>query len=142
MARVRGRLGPERGSVAIEAAILVPVFIVLVTMVIMVGRIRTVDGAVVEAARDAARAGSTASSPDTAVLRGQAAGEDTLRSSGLSCPDPVVVRPRLDGALGVDTVQATVTCQVSLADLLWRGVPGSIKITSSFTAVVDAYRAN
>lgn len=132
----------ERGSVAIEAAMLVPVFIVLITMVIMVGRVRTVDGVVVESARDAARAGSTASSAGQAVTWGEDAGEDTLKSAGLNCPSPVVIRPDLDAALGVDTVTATVTCHVRLSDLLWKGVPGSVPVTSTFTAVVDAYRTN
>jgi hypothetical protein len=54
----------------------------------------------------------------------------------------VVIRPNLDAALGVDTVKATVTCHVPLSDLLWKGVPGSVTITSTFTAVVDAYRSN
>jgi Flp pilus assembly protein TadG len=130
----------ERGSVAIEAAMLVPVFIVLVTIVIMAGRIRTIDGVVVEASRDAARAGSTASTYDSAISRGVTAGEDTLRSGGIHCPVPVVV-PSLDARLGVDTVQATIRCKVSLSDLLWHGVPGSIPINSSFTAVVDTYRS-
>lgn len=136
------RSGAELGSVAIEAAMLVPVFIVLITLVIMVGRVRTVDGVVVEAARDAARAGSAASTPGGAVAQGERAGKDTLTSAGLTCSNPVVIRPDLDAPLGVDTVKATVTCKVSLSDLMWKGVPGSITITNSFTAVVNAYQTN
>ncbi len=135
----RRQEGVERGSVAIEAAMLVPVFIVLVSLVIAAGRIRTADGVVVEASRDAARAASMAT-PDGARAAGRKAGADTLASEGLKCPTPVVVPHMNVGPGQTGTVKATVTCTVALSDLLWRGLPGKVTITSSFTAVVDTYR--
>jgi Flp pilus assembly protein TadG len=134
-----GRGRGERGSVAIEAAMLVPVFIVLVSLVVAAGRIRTVDGVVVEASRDAARAASMAA-PGSAVAAGQRAGDDTLSSQGLTCQVSVVPH-FVVGPGQVGTVQATVHCTVPLSDLLWHGLPGSVPVTDSFTAVVDVYRS-
>lgn len=131
----------ERGSVAIEAAMLVPVFIVIVALVIAAGRVRTVDGVVAEASRDAARAASLETTPGAARTAGAQAAGYTLSSQGLTCRTTVSTADMVAAPGRVGTVQATVYCKVSLSDLLLPGVPGSVPISSSFTAVVDAYRS-
>jgi hypothetical protein len=75
------------------------------------------------------------------------AGNQTLDAQGMQCSQaapvtfPVV---RMDSTPEqVGKVTAKVTCTVSLADLLWKGVPlpGHVTITDEFTAVVDIYRS-
>ncbi|QMU76164.1 pilus assembly protein [Streptacidiphilus sp. PB12-B1b] len=135
-----GRSETERGSVAIEAAMLVPVFIVLIALVVAAGRVRTVDGAVAEATRDAARAASLVA-PADAVAAGQRAGAATLSNQGLTCQVSVV--PHLNAAPGqVGTVQATILCEVPVSDLLWSGLTGHVPVKDTFTSVVDSYRSN
>ncbi|MBC3841770.1 pilus assembly protein [Streptacidiphilus sp. 4-A2] len=135
----QGRVGAERGSVAIEAAILVPVFIVLVGLIVAAGRVRTADGVVAEATRDAARAASmTQGDPVTA---GQQAAQATLGGQGFNCPPAQIISHPGGGAGQEGTVTATINCQVPLADLLVRGLPGSAPVKYSFTAVIDTYRS-
>ncbi|WP_052069221.1 TadE family protein [Streptacidiphilus albus] len=132
----------ERGSAAIEAAMLVPLFLVLLSLVIMAGRIRSADGTVVEAARDGARAASLADSTAGARAAGVAAADDTLRSQGMSCTVPQPDTSKMFPALGaIGTVSVTVTCHISMAGLLVAGIGGpSVTVTEKFVAVVDSYR--
>ncbi|QMU68876.1 TadE/TadG family type IV pilus assembly protein [Streptacidiphilus sp. P02-A3a] len=136
----RGRVETERGSVAIEAAILVPAFIAIVALVIAFGRIQTVQGTVTEATRDAARAASMAP-PAGAETAGVQAARATLSGAGLNCPDPTLQTNFGSGVGRAGTVTATINCTVGLTTILWAGVPGSVEISSSFTAVVDSYRS-
>jgi Flp pilus assembly protein TadG len=137
----------DRGSAAIEAAMLVPVLVVLVALVVAAGRIRTADGAVAEASRDAARTASLNFTAGEAEYYGAMAGRQTLSDQGLQCSEaepvtfPVV---RMDSTPEqVGKVTAKVTCTISLANLLWKGVPlpGHMTVTDEFTAVVDIYRS-
>jgi len=135
--RVRG--AAERGSVAVEAAMLVPAIIVVVALVIAAGRMQTADGVVSQAARDAARAASLTDPVSSAD--GRAAAETTLSSQKVTCQTIDVVA-HTDVPVGqVGTVTATLKCDIGLSDLLWGGLPGSVEITRVFTAEVDAYRS-
>ena len=134
----------DRGSAAIEAAILIPALIMLISLVVAAGRIRTADGAVAEAARDAARAASlTVSGNDNAASFGEQTGDDTLRQLGVTCDQakPVTVTVDFAAAGQVGTATAHVACTVPLSDLLWSGLPGSVPLTYNFTAAIDAYRS-
>jgi Flp pilus assembly protein TadG len=137
--RVSRRTGSDRGSAAIEAAMLIPALVVMVALVVAAGRIRTADGAVAEASLNFTVAQAT--------YYGAMAGNQTLDAQGMQCSQaapvtfPVV---RMDSTPEqVGKVTAKVTCTVSLADLLWKGVPlpGHVTITDEFTAVVDIYRS-
>jgi Flp pilus assembly protein TadG len=145
--RVSRRTGSDRGSAAIEAAMLIPALVVMVALVVAAGRIRTADGAGAEASRDAARTASLNFTVAQATYYGAMAGNQTLDAQGMQCSQaapvtfPVV---RMDSTPEqVGKVTAKVTCTVSLADLLWKGVPlpGHVTITDEFTAVVDIYRS-
>lgn len=132
----------ERGSAAIEAAMLVPLFLVLLSLVVMAGRIRSADGTVVEAARDGARAASLADTAAGARAAGVAAADDTLQSQGMSCTVPAPDTNNMFPALGaIGTVSVTVTCHISMAGLLVAGIGGpSVTVSEKFVAVVDTYR--
>ncbi|MFC1419564.1 TadE family protein [Streptacidiphilus cavernicola] len=135
----------EQGSFAIEAAILVPSLLLFLLLVIAAGRVQTARGVVDAAAREGARSASLARTTDAAVQNARDTAATTLHQEGVSCRDQQVAQvdtsdfaPRL-GQTGEVTV--TVRCTVSLGDLSVPGLPGSITVTSSFTSVVDAYRA-
>ena len=132
----------ERGSATVEAVIGVPVFVLLILLAIMGGRVALAKQAVDAATADAARVASL--SRDAARAKSDAieVAEASLANQGIAC---------LDTAINVDTaalrrpagtpgaVTATVACTLRLADL---GLPGTASrtITASVTSPVDTWR--
>ncbi|TDU02324.1 TadE-like protein [Streptomyces sp. 846.5] len=134
----------DQGSIAIEAAILVPAILLFLLLVIAAGRVETAKGVVDAAARDAARSASLARTQNAAA---QAAGDSaatTLNQEGVACRGrqsvQVAFAPATQNQAG--SVQVTVSCVVALGDLAVPGLPGSTTMTSSFTSVIDLYRAS
>ncbi|MFE0921237.1 TadE family protein [Streptomyces nigra] len=140
--RARTRRGDE-GSTAIEAAILLPTLIMFLCMAIAGGRIVTSGAKIDAAAEDAAREASIHRTASAAQAAAHTAAAQSLNDQGITCASTSV---RVDtGGLNVPvgqvaTVTATVTCTVTLSDLLLPGVPGAKTLTSTATSVVDQYR--
>lgn len=151
--RVRGtvrlrRLGrilhQDRGNAAIEAAITVPVLIMLVLLFIAGARLSLAGQKADAAAQAAARAASLERTPGEGRDAAQKAAQQALSGEQQACTS-VDVRADTSGlAVPVGTVSAvtvTVACSVPIGDLvLIGGGPGVKTVTSSFTSVVDAYR--
>ena len=116
------RVGRERGSAAVEAAVGVPAFALFLALIILAGRIATAGQAVEAAAADAARSLATQqlSCSTTRV---------TVDAAGFTTP---VGQPA--------TVTATVSCEVRLADLAIPGLPGTRTVTATMTSPLDTYR--
>ncbi|MFC1411735.1 TadE/TadG family type IV pilus assembly protein [Streptacidiphilus sp. N1-12] len=135
----------EQGSFAIEAAILVPALLLFLLMVIAAGRVETAGGVVDAAAREGARSASLTRTTDAAIQAAQDSAATTLNQEGVSCRNQqlaeVDTRDFAPPVGQTGRVTVTVRCTVSLADLAVPGLPGSITMTSTFTSVVDAYRA-
>jgi Flp pilus assembly protein TadG len=133
----------ERGSAAIEAAILAPPLLLLLGAAIIGGRIQIASGAVEAAAHDAARAASISRTATEARGHAVAAADATLSQHGLHCASLTVV-PHLGGfAVPVGqpaTVGVTVTCVVDFSDLLADGLPGSKTLTVTFVSALDTFR--
>lgn len=133
----------DRGSVAVETAILLPAFLILIVLAIVVGRTTIAQNAVDLAAHDAARAASISRTADVARSAALAAAGGTLTRQGIGCgPLTVAVdtagfsRPVGEPA----AVTVTVTCVVSLADVAPPGAPASRTLSASFTSPLDRYR--
>ncbi|MFH8627536.1 TadE/TadG family type IV pilus assembly protein [Streptomyces vietnamensis] len=140
----RGRLRGDRGDVAIEAVIVVPLLLALALVVIAAARLSLAGQTVDAAAQAAARAASLERDPGTGQSAAQAAAADVLAQENQPCTF-TSVRAATSGlgvALGeTSTVTATVSCHVPIGDLLlFGGGPGVRTMTSSFTSVVDTYR--
>jgi len=143
-----GRAGPGlpgdlcRGNAALELAILAPVLLMLLCLVIAAGRASVAAGAVAAAARDAARQASIARTPASAIWAARASADAALGQDHLGCAP--VVRMNVAGfwvpAGQPAQVTATVTCRVSLSDLLLPGIPGSRSLTATFSSPLDPYR--
>jgi Flp pilus assembly protein TadG len=136
--------GRENGGIAIEAAILVPAILLFVLLAVGAGRIESAGGVVDAAARDAARSASIARTAAAAQAAAENAARTTLSQQGVDCPDvqPQVDTSGLDAQLGqTGYITVTVVCTVPLGDLMVPGLPGSHTMKSTFTSVVDAYRA-
>ncbi|NUS15637.1 MAG: pilus assembly protein [Streptomyces sp.] len=134
----------DRGSEAIQAAIVVPLLVVFLSMAIAAGRLVVSGGKIDAAAEDAARAASIERTYAAAKAAAQAAAAQSLDDQGIKCAseDVTVDAGGLNAPLGqVGYVRVTVRCTVDLSDLLLPGVPGSKTLTSHFTSVVDAHRS-
>ncbi|RCH59643.1 pilus assembly protein [Streptomyces sp. SDr-06] len=134
----------DQGSVAVEAAIIVPVLIVLVLLFIAGARLSLAGQKTAAAAQAAARAASLARTPAAGSAAAQAAAADALASSGQVCSHTTVQAQVAGLAVPVgqmSTVMVTVSCTVPIGDLvLVGGGPGVRTVQATFTSIVDAYR--
>ncbi|GGR05101.1 membrane protein [Streptomyces pilosus] len=143
LARWTRRTRGDDGSVAIEAAIIVPPLLMFVCLAIAGGRIVTSGAKIDAAAEDAAREASIHRTAASAQTAAQAAATESLNDQGITCASSSVNinTGGLSVPLGqVGTVTVTVSCTVPLADLLLPGAPGARTLTSTATSVVDQYR--
>ena len=140
----RRRLAADDGNAALELLILAPVILALIGLVIAAGRTSVAQGSVDAAAREAARQASISLSPAAARQAALSSANAALRADGLHCK-PVVTLDLLNGfntPLGLPAqVSASVSCTVRLSDLLVPGIPGSRRLTASFTSPLDPYRS-
>ncbi len=148
IAQVMRRLAVTRdgdeGSVAIEAAIVIPPLIMFVCLALAGGRLVTSGAKIDAAAEDAAREASIHRTVASAQAAAQAAAAESLGDQGVACASSSVAidTSGLSVPVGqVGTVTVTVNCTVNLSDLLLPGVPGSKSLTSTATSVVDAFRS-
>ncbi|MFE3268930.1 TadE family protein [Streptomyces sp. NPDC059215] len=137
------RHGCDEGSVAIEAAIVLPSLIMFLCLALAGGRIVTSEAKIDAAAEDAAREASIHRTAAAAQSAAHAAAAESLADQGIACSSTSV---HVDaGGVSVPvgevgTVTVTVTCTVQLSDLLLPGAPGARTLTSTATSVVDLYR--
>ncbi len=134
--------GRDAGNAALELVILAPVILFLLGLVIAAGRTSVAQGSVAAAARDAARQASISLTPGAAQTAALSSARAALNQDGLNC-DPVVTVNVTGFGVPVGepaTVQATVTCRVSLSNLVVPGMPGSKTLNATFTSPLDPYR--
>ncbi|MFH9118525.1 TadE/TadG family type IV pilus assembly protein [Streptomyces globisporus] len=138
------RLRKDRGSEAIQAAIVTPLLVTFLCLAVAAGRIVMAGGKVDAAAEDAARAASIERTHGTASSAASQAATRSLGDQGVECSSSSVSVDA--GGLTVPVgqvgyVTVTVRCTVPFGDLLLPGTPGSKTMTSTFRSVVDAYRS-
>jgi len=138
-ARCRHDLTGESGQALIEAALVIPVLLLLVFGVVMAGRISHAKIGVQAAAREAAREVATAPSE----LEGLTAGHETARSVadgyGMS-QERLSVEVDANGFERGGTATATVIYNVGLGDLPLLGRV-EVAVSSSHTERIDLYRS-
>ncbi|MEU8950938.1 TadE family protein [Streptomyces sp. NPDC048489] len=133
----------DDGSVAIEAAIVLPSLIMFLCLALAGGRIVTSEAKIDAAAEDAAREASIHRTAAGAQSAAHAAAVESLADQGIACSSTSV---HVDAGgvtvpVGqVGTVTVTVDCTVQLSDLLLLRAPGARTLTSTATSVVDLYR--
>jgi len=135
--RPRGQ--SQRGSVAVEMAVLAPALVFMLLLVVFAGRISQADGDVRRAASAAARAASLRQDPLDAVAAARQSASANLSASGVGCGrlDTEVDTSRF---LAGGTVAVTVRCTASMADVSLLGVPGHRTFTARSVEVIDRYR--
>jgi len=133
----------ERGSASVEAVIGVPVFLLLLGLLIVGGRVAIAHQVVQSAASDAARAASIARSQAAARTDATTAAQQSLANQQLDCLTTTVTLDTTGFTTTVGTpaqVRATVACDLNLSNLGIPGLPGSLPITETMSSPLDTYR--
>jgi Flp pilus assembly protein TadG len=129
----------DRGSAAVEAAIIAPAVIALLLLVVLAGRVVHASGEVQSAASAAARAGSQQRSEAAAIAAAQETVDENLVDAGLACTPLAEVTVEADVQPG-QQVRVTVVCTVQLGDMALLNVPGTRTFQATATEVVDTFR--
>lgn len=140
----RGRT-PRRGqagSAAVEVVIGVPAFILLVSLVLLGGRLAITHQAVQSAASDAARAASLSRTASAARAAATQAAHASLDNQQVRCAATQVAVDAngfLTPAGTPASVSVAVSCTVRLGDL---GLPGESTrvVTATMSSPLDTYR--
>lgn len=131
-------LADDRGSMAIEAVLVVPGLVALLLLVAAFGVVTQARGEVNGAAHDAARAATLQRTSAAARQAAIEVAQHTLTANQVDCSNIVVVpAQRLEP--GADfTVE--VTCQASLSALGLVGIPGSVTLNATGRSYVEEFR--
>jgi Flp pilus assembly protein TadG len=133
------RLHDERGSIAVEVAVIAPALVFLMLLVVYAGKVSEADGNVERAASDAARAASLRQDPGDATTDAQDTAAANLAAAGVPCLTLTTDVDTDDFTPG-GTVTVTVRCEASMEDVTLLGVPGRRTFTATAVEVIDTYR--
>lgn len=134
----------SRGTVSIEAALLIPVFVLVAAMSTAGWRVWWASSQVQSAAQSGARVAAQSVTVDQAHQRVVQVVTADLTTASLHCQgmdiredlSAVALPPGVAGQVWV-----RVSCTVGLADLLVPGLPGTISVTGAATESVDLFRS-
>ncbi|MGH8982549.1 MAG: TadE/TadG family type IV pilus assembly protein [Acidimicrobiia bacterium] len=130
----------ERGLATIELVLMTPVLFLVLSFLVVAGRLTTVRGDVAAAARDAARVASRAATFDQATEQARLTAEASLGGRDVTCRDLTVELEDPATFRAGGTVAVRVACGVSLADVAIPGLPGARTIEHRSVEVIDVYR--
>ncbi len=133
----------ERGSESIEAVIGMTALMLFIALIMAAGRISIAHQSVISAAAEAARAASISRSAGLAQAEASSGASVSLANQSLECASTRVIvdTSGFSSPVGVPAaVTATVSCEVSLADIAIPGLPGSTTITATVSSPLDTYR--
>jgi Flp pilus assembly pilin Flp len=135
------RLRNERGTAAVELALLAPVLLVLVAVVSAAGRVVETKSAVLSVAREAARAGAEAPNAAAASEVAIATAQQVAEGLGLDPSRLSIVQDPHGFSRGAP-YEVSVSYQVSMADLPGLGLlPGSVTLGAEHAELIDTYRS-
>lgn len=136
----------ERGSLALEMAMIAPAILLLLGLIYAYGRVGQVNGVMESGARDAARSATIARSMQEAREVAKRVVDDALTAAPPSCRDDPTVTVSggdpsdPDAFVRGGAIRVEVSCRYDISDLGLPGAPGSLTARSSFTSMLDPYR--
>lgn len=135
-----GRPSADHGMATVELVLLTPLALVVLSFLVIAGRLSTTSADVTAASRDAARSASVAQAYDQAVTAATQTATASLAAQEVTCRNLQVTGgdPALFVAGGEVTI--TVSCDVHLADVALPGIPGTRTVASTSTEVIDRFR--
>lgn len=135
----RARPVAELGSMTAELVVLVPVVVLFALLAVGLGRYQGARQEVVDAAHAGAEAASLVPSAGQAGPAAETTATAELEGQAHMCPAPVVTTDVSAFAAG-GSVRVTVSCHVSLSDLLVPGFPGGATVVATQSAPIDPFR--
>jgi Flp pilus assembly protein TadG len=133
------RTRDERGSLAVEMAMIIPSILLIFGLIYAYGRAAQVNGTLESGTRDAARSATIARSYDEAQDRADRVVRAAIADLPQSCQQSVRVTVSDNFAPG-EPITVDAECDYLLSDLGLPGAPGDITAQSSFTSMLDPYR--
>jgi len=133
------RCHDDRGSVAVETAVIAPALVALLLLVVFAGRVSHADAAVRRAASEAARAASLEYFPEAAEESATATVEANLATAGMVCGELTTIVDTTDLRPG-GQVAVTVRCVADMSDVTLLGVPGERVFEATSVEVIDRFR--
>lgn len=130
----------DRGLASIELVLMTPVLFLVLSFLVVAGRLAMVKGDIAAATRDAARAASRAATYEQAEIDARTIAEASLGGRDVTCQNLTVTLGDRSMFRAGGTVAATLSCDVSLADVAIPGLPGQRRVTDNSVEVIDAYR--
>ncbi|HEY9564996.1 MAG TPA: TadE/TadG family type IV pilus assembly protein [Nocardioides sp.] len=135
------RVHGERGSIAVEVAVIAPALVFLMLLVVYAGKVSEADGNVERAASDAARAASLRQHPGDAAADAQTTAAANLAAAGVPCLS-LITDVDTDNFGPGGTVTVNVRCEASMADVTLLGVPGRRTFSATAVEIIDNYRSS
>ncbi|MFC0625320.1 TadE/TadG family type IV pilus assembly protein [Kribbella deserti] len=135
----RGGMQGERGTMALELAILAPIMLMLFMFLMACGRYYQTASLLENAAREGARAASQARSVEDAEVRLNDAVDRAAGQAFRSCADTASGSITSGFAPG-ETLSVEVTCTIDYRDLGLLGLSGDTVVSRTFSSSVDPYR--
>ncbi len=132
----------HRGSVTVEAVLLIPLIILLCALMVAGWRLWTARADLQRIADAAARAASQERSGSVAHSRALAVAQTQLADQGLTCSQS---SSRIDiSGFSIPAgqpaqVSVELTCRVDFSDLVLASMPGGVTIRASATSVLDQF---
>lgn len=132
-------MSSQRGSSAVEAAVVIPVVLLIIFLAVAGIRIGWTRAQVVDAAAASARAATIPASASLAQEWAHLVVAEDLATLDVSCRS-LSVQVETTSQGGSDEVTVRVSCAVDLADLVLPGLPGQIVVEGTSVEVVDRLR--
>jgi Flp pilus assembly protein TadG len=129
----------ERGSLALEFALVVPALFMLLALVFAYGRVSQVNGTMEAGVRDAARSASQARDAAAALVTAERVVRTALGPGATSCLGNLRVELVTTFVPGT-AVTVSAECSYSMQDLGLPGMPGSVTTRSIFSSPLDPNR--
>lgn len=130
----------EQGMAAVELVLLTPVALVVLSFLVIAGRLSSTTADVTAASRDAARAASLTQNFDEAVSAATDTAQASLAAQDVTCRDLQVTGGDPSTFVAGGEITITVDCTLSLADVALPGVPGTRRVRATSTEVLDRFR--
>ena len=142
------RLGRrDRGSATLEMAIATPVMLLLISLMVLAGRVAVAGNTVTTVAGNAAREASLARTAGAASAAATSSARAALAAQAINCQGGGNVAVDVSGfaaaARGVpgQVVTVSVVCDVSISDLGLPGAPGTRTLTEQAVSPIDPNRS-
>jgi len=137
------RIDNNRGAVSVEAALLVPVLVLVMAVATAGWRVWWASTQVQAAAESAARAAAQTTDVARAQTVVTQVVEADLRTVDIHCSGSVVRDDLRAVALPAGVpgmVSVSVECTIGLADLIVPGLPGAITVRGDASEAIDVFR--